>query len=340
MPARNLCLTFDGTWNTPDKGSDIEDQVETNARRLHEAAVADATQKTWYDEGVGTRWYNRVRGGAFGLGLSANIRQGYRWLIDNYADGDRIFLFGFSRGAYTARSLVGLIRNAGLLAPEHKARVPEAYELYRTRDEGPDTAPAVHFRNRYARPGVAVQCLGVWDTVGALGIPLRSFDWFNRRHFEFHDTRLSAMVANAFQAVAVDEHRPDFDVTLWDPPHAPEQHLEQQWFVGAHGDVGGGYPRRELSDIALHWMARRAQGCGLVLDAAGLPEPVADHFQGPIHDSFADFLLGAYSRFKERHYRPVGRTAYGREAVDDTVARRREADPDYRPKNPGLETHG
>jgi len=336
MPKR-LCVTFDGTWNTPDKGSDIEDRVETNARRLHEAVVADDTQRKWYDEGVGTRWYNRVRGGAFGLGLSENIRQGYKWLVDNHEDGDEIFLFGFSRGAYTARSLAGMIRNAGLLKAEHKSKVPEAYELYRTRDEGPDTAPAVHFRSKFAKAGVGIKCLGVWDTVGALGIPLRSFEWFNRKHFEFHDTRLSAMVDNAYQAVALDEHRADYDVALWDPPHAADQHLEQQWFVGAHADVGGGYDSRELSDITLNWMAVRAADCGLALDDARIPGNVADNYQGPLHDSYASFLLGMYSRFRDPFYRPVGRTPFGNEGVDETVAARRGADPDYRPKNPGLE---
>ena len=336
--AKRLCLTFDGTWNTPDKGSDAEDEAATNAWRLHEAVAEGERQRKWYDAGVGTKWYNRVRGGAFGLGLSENIRQGYKWLIDNHEAGDEIFVFGFSRGAYTARSLVGLIRNAGLLSSDTKAKVPEAYELYRTRDEGPDTPPAVHFRRQYAKPGVDVKCLGVWDTVGALGIPLQSFEWFNRKHFEFHDTRLSAMVENAFHAVAIDEHRPDFDAALWDPPHHPDQHLEQQWFVGAHADVGGGYANRELADIPLAWMADRAASCGLDLDFDRLPQTVEDAFMGPIHDSFAEFLGGMYGRFKDRHFRPVRRTEYGNEGVEETVPRRRDTDPDYRPKNPGLES--
>ncbi len=336
--SKRLIVTFDGTWNTPDKGSDIEDQVETNARRLHEAVVAGDRQHKWYDAGVGSKWYNRVRGGAFGLGLSENIRQGYKWLTENHEEGDEIFLFGFSRGAYTARSLVGLIRNAGLLKTEHKSKVPEAYELYRTRDEGPDTPTAVHFRRQYAKAGIAIKCLGVWDTVGALGIPVRSFRWFNRRHFEFHDTRLSGMVDNAYQAAALDEHRPDYDITLWDPPHVPDQHLEQQWFVGAHADVGGGYEHRELSDITLHWMAERAGSCGLELDPSRLPDKVADNYMGKVHDSFGDFLWGMYSRFKDRHFRPVLRTEFGNEGVDDTVGSRRDTDPDYRPKNPGLRT--
>ena len=134
MPKR-IVVCFDGTWNEPDDDTDVAKQAETNVRRLYESVRprgADGReQEKWYDEGVGTKFLERLRGGLFGLGLSENIRQGYRVLIDTYQEGDEVFVFGFSRGAYTARSLVGLIRKSGLVRRDQGGRVEDAYELYR-----------------------------------------------------------------------------------------------------------------------------------------------------------------------------------------------------------------
>src|SRR5215471_10139231 len=139
-----LIVCFDGTWNRPDGNPDLSARVETNVCRFYEATVGGELprgdiQKKWYDAGVGTNWYDRVVGGAFGIGIDQKIREGYQWLADNYPDSDRsgveVFVLGFSRGAYTARSLVGLIRNCGLLRPENAHRVADAYALYRQRDE-------------------------------------------------------------------------------------------------------------------------------------------------------------------------------------------------------------
>ena len=161
-----------------------------------------------------------------------------------------MFVFGFSCGAYTARSLVGMIRNCGLLpaggsgdGPDSLAML-EAYELYRARDEGPDSEAAMAFRATRKSPLINIKCLGVWDTVGALGIPIESFEAFNKQAFEFHDVQLSGLVENAFHAVAVDENREPYKVTLWAPNERPRQVLEQRWFIGAHADVGGGYESR------------------------------------------------------------------------------------------------
>ena len=228
MPKR-LILCFDGTWNRPDDDHPEGEHVETNVRRIFESILEKDTngrqQLKWYDEGVGTKWYQRFQGGAFGLGLSENIRQGYRYLVDRYEEDDEVYLFGFSRGAYTARSLVGLMRNCGLLRVSEHKRIEEAYELYRTRDEGADSETALAFRQKYARD-IRIKFLGIWDTVGALGIPIESFDQFNRRHFEFHDTELSSIVEHAYHAVAVDEHREPYAVTLWDPKIKPRQTME------------------------------------------------------------------------------------------------------------------
>ncbi|CAD5108259.1 DUF2235 domain-containing protein [Zestomonas carbonaria] len=331
--AKRLIVLFDGTWNTPDANS-VDGDSSTNVFKFHQAILSvDASgmeQLKWYEPGVGTAWYDRFRGGAFGVGLSEKIQNGYKWLAKKYEDGDQVFVLGFSRGAYSARSLVGLIRNAGLLKPEHTKRVADAYALYRSRDEGADSENAVLFRREFSRD-IPVHFLGVWDTVGALGIPFETFGWFNKRYYQFHDTELSGIVRNAFHAVAIDEHRENYQCTLWDPKEKPNQTVEQAWFSGAHANVGGGYANNNLSDIPLRWMMEKAQSCGLALSPARIPGPIEE--LPPIIDSYRNFLGGAYSRFKERYYRLIGATHHGQETISESVLRRTEIDQEYKPKN-------
>ncbi|MGQ9366614.1 DUF2235 domain-containing protein [Azospirillum sp. ST 5-10] len=336
MPKR-IVLCFDGTWNSPASDELPADrQVETNVRRFFEAVRGDPEQVTFYDEGVGTRWWDRVPGGAFGIGLDRNICDGYDFLVRHHEPDSSVFILGFSRGAYTARSLVGMIRNAGLLPKKHRKRIPQAYELYRTRDGGADTPTALHFRKEYQAKAVAIDFLGVWDTVGALGIPLQAFDWFNRARYSFHDTELSGIVRHAYHALATDEFREDYQATLWDPKRKPEQTMEQRWFVGAHADVGGGYPDRALSDIALRWMMEKAVACGLSLADGSLPDTPSGVAAPDPTDSYSDFLGGAYRLFRGPHRRQVCLTRYGEEDLHDTLVARLAANAGYSPKNPGL----
>ncbi len=332
--SKTIIISFDGTWNTPDSNPEVDGNSSTNVWKIHDAILpADANgreQNKWYEKGVGTKWYNKIRGGAFGVGLSGKIQEGCKHLVNTYEDGDQIYIFGFSRGAYSARSLVGFVRNAGLLRKENAKRVSEAYSLYRTRDEGADSENAKFFRSKYSRE-VSIYFLGVWDTVGALGIPVESFDWFNKSYYQFHDTTLSGIVKNAFHAVAIDEHRKSYQCTLWNPIEKPNQTIEQVWFCGAHSNIGGGYADNLLSDIALRWMMNKASSCGLALD----PGKIQGQPQGlpPITDSYKDFLGGAYSKFEPRYFRTIGRTVHGQESIDDTVLQRAQSDSRYRPKN-------
>ncbi len=335
---KRIVLCFDGTWKKPaDEDLPADQQVETNVRRFFESVQdsgSDGVQQAkWYDEGVGTRWYNRFVGGALGAGLEKNILDGYKFLAQNYQDGDEVYLVGFSRGAYTARSLVGLIRNCGLVFNKRLAlRIPMAYGIYRTRGDGPDSEAARAFKSMFARE-IKIKFLGIWDTVGALGVPLEVLEQLNMKFFEFHDTRLSAIVEHACHAMAIDEHREAFDICLWNPETEPAQDLEQRWFIGSHCDVGGGYAERELSDISLRWMQDKAAALGLAL------MPVAtdtEQFRGEYHDSYSGFLRGAYAKKNARHYRAVGVTRFGHETIDDSVARRRKEDRSYEPQNDGL----
>jgi hypothetical protein len=233
--------------------------AETNVSRFHRSVAAagpDGTEQvTRHNEGVGTHWYDELVGGAFGTGLDHHILAGYRYLVDTYQDGDEVFVLGFSRGAYTARSLVGMVRNCGLLRPRASWWTPTpvmvgiAYGIYRTRSDGPDSAAAQDFRSKYAQE-ISIKFLGVWDTVGALGIPTHWAQTLNMDYYQFHDTRLSKIVENAYQAAALDEHREDYSVCLWDPSGPPGQTIEQRWFAGAHATA------HSLEAFMKHFCAR------------------------------------------------------------------------------------
>ena len=335
---KRIVICFDGTWNKPsDEALPGDQQVETNVRRFCESVKSlspnGAKQIKWYDQGVGTHWYDRFIGGAIGAGLELNIVQGYEFLAKEYDEGDEVYVLGFSRGAYTARSLVGMIRNCGLIQPKHlELRVAMAYGIYRTRGDDADSLTAKLFRSSFCRE-IKIKFVGVWDTVGALGIPLDILKDVNMKFYEFHDTKLSGIVENAYHAIAVDEHRQDYGVCMWNPEVQPRQKLEQRWFMGAHCDVGGGYQDRRLSDMTLRCMQDKASASGLALDAVKTGDK---NYLGEHTDSYAKFLGGVYAKKNARHYRPIGATKFGNEVVDDSVQRRRKEDRDYEPQNNGL----
>jgi len=267
---KRLIVCCDGTWNRPDEVSDGL-AAPTNVAKLA-LALADEDddgndQRLHYQAGVGTRRGERFLGGAFGVGLSRNILDCYRFLVDHYRPEDKLYFFGFSRGAYTARSLAGLVRNSGILRPEERHRIGEAYRLYRRPDKEsePSSISAELFRRSHAYAETYIDFVGVWDTVGALGIPIDGFRLpLLSRLWTFHDTTLSRYVRNAYHALAIDERRRPFRPTVWEQkPDARDQTLEQVWFAGVHSDVGGGYGDTGLSEIALLWMAEKARDCGL-----------------------------------------------------------------------------
>ena len=274
-----LVVCMDGTWNDADRAS-ADGAGKTNVSRMYDLVLTSGTtvpQERFYHRGVGNGgWFERVIGGAAGYGLSRNVQQCYRWLCERYEYGDEIYLFGFSRGAYTARSLAGLIRNASLLKPGHLDRIEDAYDLYRSRAKSkhPKAYDAIEFRAKHGwgEQPIVITCVGVWDTVGALGVPTSGpVGWLTRRRYGFHDVTLSSWVRNAFHALAIDERRKPFAPTLWEvkdddvrrPDHA--QRVEQAWFAGVHSNVGGGYADARLSDITLEWMLRRVRRLGLEL---------------------------------------------------------------------------
>src|SRR3954454_4473665 len=348
---KRLVICCDGTWNTPDQTSE-DNPCPTNVTKLALAvAEQDSTgmaQLLYYHPGVGSRRGERLRGGAFGFGLSRDVQSAYRFIVDNYDLGDELFFFGFSRGAFTARSTAGFVRNVGVLRRENTDRLGEAYRLYRDRATGPHDVESQLFRRSYSYETPSFQTrirfIGVWDTVGALGIPWSGVPVINRinRRWSFHDTRLSSTVDGAFQALAIDKRRKPFEPAVWEQsPGVPGQRVEQVWFPGVHCDVGGGYTDAALADVALEWVAERAQEYGLALHkdafivAGGwgahdtdLPAVRPDAL-GPMHESRTKFY-----RLLKPFVRPIGQTDPAREYVASTAVRRHREIQGYAP--PGL----
>ncbi|MEM9032139.1 MAG: DUF2235 domain-containing protein [Pseudomonadota bacterium] len=340
---KRIAIFCDGTWNRSDA------RFPTNVVQLSQATLlrdpVDGTvQQVFYVPGVGTgrgatrlaRWHDRILGGAMGLGLNLNLEEAYRSLVFAYEPGDEIYLFGFSRGAFTARSLAGFIRSAGIPDRSQVSRIPEALARYRSLayDTHPDHEDSLAFRQSYAPrlftspveadwrflnghpPGqpLKIAYLGVWDTVGALGVPgmFQILSWiFNGPH-QFHDQSLSRSVEAARHAVAIDERRSTFEPTLWNNLDAlnaagegDARVFRQEWFPGTHGSVGGGGDIRGLSDAAALWVARGAAGRGLAFDTGvlGAFERETDP-RAPLHNQTAppgavERLLGRFSRDRE-----------------------------------------
>jgi uncharacterized protein (DUF2235 family) len=380
--AKRIVFCADGTWNGPEQQTGVtpidsaDDHGELNGAKVtnvvklfanlagrvtpqtmtmrdeQEKVVPDAAgsvvQISKYIHGVGDSdsFLKKAMGGMFGMGVIARIVRGYTFISRNYDPGDEIHIAGFSRGAYTARALAGMISSVGLLnRAEYDANDKnEAYRLgvaawcqsknMSLHGAGKLTDLASHLLNFvsgfFARQvldknqliaDVPIKSVAVWDTVGSMGIPAYAGD---RRYdvFRFVDTKLSNKVQNGFHAMAVDELRLDFPVTAWDSRAG----IKQVWFVGAHADVGGGYSAAEsrLSDIALEWIMKQLAEVGvrLATPLTYKPEPLI----GPaIHQpwSKAPFAL------LPRSPRQVAST----DTIHDSVLRRWQADSSYRPQS-------
>jgi uncharacterized protein (DUF2235 family) len=251
---KRLIVCCDGTWNDSDQGTDY-----TNVSRLAwsiKPVAADGTsQIVYYQSGVGTAGtaVGKVIGAATGAGLSRNLRDAYSFICTNYCEGDEIFLFGFSRGAYTARCIGGLIGFAGLIGKRDLDQFHAVWKAYKEQD----TQTLAKFDTR--KKDATIKCIGVWDTVGSVGIP-DDFDRLGlfKRYYGFLNASLGVHVEHAFHALALDERRKNFVPTLWEQTEDGKkagQELKQVWFAGVHCDAGGGYEVHGTSDIPLAWMA-------------------------------------------------------------------------------------
>jgi uncharacterized protein (DUF2235 family) len=264
---KRIVVCLDGTWNNDDSQT-TDTNVAQIARAIHGSQeTGGMLQIVLYLRGVGTTGLkiDTLFQGAIGLGVDDNIRSAYQFIAQNYVPGDEIYLFGFSRGSFTARSLAGLITACSILKRQSLGSLPDAWDYYRsTKPHSPKT-----FAQQYeveVHSDVTIKFVGVWETVGSLGIPGNIGTILEKGKYAFHDTSPSPIVLNAFHAMAVDEHRHDFTPTYWTGALPAGTSITQVWFAGAHSDVGGGYVTHELADIPLVWMAQQAEKIGLSLD--------------------------------------------------------------------------
>jgi len=256
--AKHLILCLDGTWCDGDSRPEPQSNVAVLTAMVDPWPQDGSGQRVYYDSGIGTRasLVNRALGGIFGKGLSGNVLAAYRFLSQFYEPGDRIYVFGFSRGAFTARSLCGFMAASGLLKSEEcsKDNLKFAWSYYRTSPKQRYPADRAKLSRMTHGSDARVRFLGVFDTVGALGVPGR----FGKRAIQFHDTDVSSVVDCSCQALAIDEHRREFEPAVWtEPRHRRFHAVEQAWFPGSHANIGGGCEDRGLSDLALDWMVRR-----------------------------------------------------------------------------------
>jgi uncharacterized protein (DUF2235 family) len=272
MP-KNIIICSDGTGNSYGENN-------TNVVKLYEA-IDKKSQCTFYDPGVGTlpfpyfsstlyRAYKKLIGLAFGYGITQNIEDAYRFLMEYYEEGDKVFLFGFSRGAFTVRALAGMIYKVGLLKKGSNNLVSYASQVYRKKNNK-DIADG--FKSTFCI-NCDIHFIGVWDTVKSVGLILPR---------KFPDAVLNKKVAYARQALAIDEKRWIYTPCIWDTSNN-NQDIEQQWFAGAHSDIGGSYKKDGLSNISLHWIAKEAEKCGIKIDSGKLNKYQPDSL-GKLHNS-------------------------------------------------------
>ncbi|MCH8493927.1 MAG: DUF2235 domain-containing protein [Idiomarina sp.] len=283
----NLVICADGTWNRPEE--DLEKDFPTNVLMLARAIKPSDNglkQHVFYDWGLGS-YHNKLCAGVTGSGIHKNILDGYRYIVQNYQPNDKIFLFGFSRGAYTVRALSGLINNCGILKRQDARLIAEAWKIYKSPQDKnkPSEVAAKAFRDKHSHPSREVHFIGVWDTVGALGIPFSLMGLFDRND-EFYDTKMGSNVSIVRHAMAIDEQRTDFEPTIWLP--RPEVDIKQIWFAGVHADVGGSYPPDEngirASDTPLKWMLDEANSADLITEPHIRNNLTADR-KGQLHKS-------------------------------------------------------
>lgn len=285
---KNIVICSDGTGNTAivGRGTNVfklYEAVDLNGHRMDRSLNP---QVAIYDDGVGTQSWKLVKlaSGALGLGLSRNVRDLYKALVRIYDDGDQIFLFGFSRGAFTVRTLAGMITRCGILPWEGtksneqmNQQVAKAYEVYRksycpwlwrvVRGKSEEQIQAAAkaateaFRKERKCYAAPIRFVGVWDTVDSVGGPFHMSDIINGLvyRYKFPDYRLSPNVQCAAHAVSIDDARAAFEPRLWEE----REGIEQVWFSGVHSNVGGGYPKHGMSLVTLDWMLQQAEACGL-----------------------------------------------------------------------------
>jgi len=332
---KRLVICADGTWNIRDQVDDTSGtrrptNVTKLARSVASRSADGTTQIVYYHDGVGTHWgLDKYTGGAFGTGIEDNVRELYRFLVYNYEPGDEIFLFGFSRGAFTVRTLAGFMNKCGLVGKGDDYYVPDIYACYESAKGQGSAEWTKAFHNvRAPRPCPPLKFIGVWDTVGALGAPGLLGQIFNRNKYAYHDVALNANIQNAYHALSIDERRSPFVPNLWSRPDGWNGNLEQVWFPGVHCGVGGGYAPDGLANEALQWMVEKAETHGLEVDRSYLT-----YFKPCFNSTLFDSMTPKY-RVLGENVRKLGASQNGNERVHQAALDRMKlAECKYAPQN-------
>ncbi|GAC1358131.1 MAG: DUF2235 domain-containing protein [Acidobacteriaceae bacterium] len=331
LMGKRIVLCADGTWNTP-HGLTAQAN-DTNVRKLFCSLADLPEQLRFYDSGVGTDGtpIDHLTGGAMGEGLFHKIQENYQFLAHVWDPSDDIYLFGFSRGAYTARSLGGMLARFGVPTKNFdNMMVRNIFTAYRQTDPAQRASLQEHLNQQYGMQDVSIRMIGVWDTVGSLGIPGLLFSIFDQKRYGFLDTSLHKCIQKAYHAVSIDEKRAQFMPTLWtelDQSERPnDEQLQQVWFPGCHCDVGGSYTEEKLSDVTLSWMMQKAILCGLTFTEAAKQQYLRldpENALGPAHDEWKLVPWGIPSHRKV----PAGAV------MASTVQSRLAKMPEYKPGN-------
>ncbi len=317
-----IAFCADGTWDSANK--------HTNVYKLYKSLIVSSSQMPFYDDGVGADGNPIIQllGGGFGLGLWQKIKEGYTKIAHVYEAGDSIFIFGFSRGAFTARSLTGMIAVCGLPTKNFtEDLVNNAFDAYRNKANRTQLLAKLSDSEMY---DAKITMVGVWDTVGSLGIP-SALGGVDPILYGFLDTGLHPDVLNAYHALAIDEMRCEFPPTLWSSTPAAGQILEQVWFCGVHSDVGGGEPDTvdggsALSDITLTWVIDKASALGLQIDPG-----IAKQYALPLDSRYA--LNTLHTSWSLLCGVPKRRSIGGTASIANSVIARYNGDPSWRPEN-------
>jgi uncharacterized protein (DUF2235 family) len=332
---KRIVVCADGTWNEAEKIEESGRPQPTNVLKVARAVLprsrAGVDQVVLYHYGVGTggKW-DELTGGAFGSGIERNVRALYRFLVYNFEPGDELYLFGFSRGAFTVRTLAGFMKFIGLLEKDDEFYTADLYKLYESSAERGSAEWTHAFRHiQGTRDCPPIRFIGVWDTVGSLGAPGVLGQVFNRGKYKYHDIGLNDCIEHAYHAMAIDEQRRPFKPSLWSRPVGWSGDLEQVWFPGVHSNVGGSYRPDGLANEALHWMVEKAEVLGLEFNTEYLTK-----YRPCFNSTLNRSMTLMYQAMGGPYARPIGEAPADGEAIHQAVKDRLALkELDYVPKN-------
>jgi uncharacterized protein (DUF2235 family) len=333
---KRIVLCADGTWNEPEQKDERTGRRRpTNVLKVARAVLPEAVNGTeqivFYLPGIGgeSEGLDKLTDGAFGHGMERNVRTLYRFLVYNYKPKDEIYFFGFSRGAFTVRTLAGFMNLVGLLEKADEFYTPELYKLYETgKRPGSPQWEKAFAKVRNPRSCPPIHFLGVWDTVGSLGAPGALGQIFNPGKYKYHVIALNKHIAHAYHALAIDERRGPFAPSLFEKPQDWGGTLEQAWFPGYHCNIGGSLDPDGVANEALHWIVEKAETVGLEFDAKYL-----GYYLPCFNSELRDSMSFKYRLMRE-HVRPVGANrANGEFLHQSALDRMRHAECRYAPEN-------